>query len=92
MTHDRLVLGVTIDQIDELNSLLRTITANGDALTLSNAEDLQPQSVSTLGEAILDTGVAVRDILDQVDEQRLEQGRASEVRPRSPSAQNECCR
>ena len=82
MTHDRLVLGVTIDQIDELNSLLRTITANGDALTLSNAEDLQPQSVSTLGEAILDTGVAVRDILDQVDEQRLEQGRASEVRPR----------
>jgi hypothetical protein len=92
MTHDRLVLGVTIDQIDELNSLLRTITANGDALTLSNAEDLQPQSVSTLGEAILDTGVAVRDILDQVDEQRLEQGRASEVRPRSPSAQNGCCR
>jgi ssRNA-specific RNase YbeY (16S rRNA maturation enzyme) len=77
MTHDRLVFGVTIDQIDELNTLLRTITANGDALTFCNAENLQPQSVSTLGEAILDAGVAARDIFDQVNEQRLEQERAS---------------
>jgi hypothetical protein len=77
MTHERLVFGVTIDQIDELSELLRTIMANRDALTFCNAEYLQPQSVSTLGEAILDAGVAVRDILDQVDEQRLEQERAS---------------
>ncbi len=41
MTHDRLVFGVTIDQIDELTTLLRTITAHGDALTFCNAEYLQ---------------------------------------------------
>lgn len=77
MTHDRLVFGVTIDQIDQLSELLRTITANGDAVTFCNTEYLQPQSVSTLGEAILDAALAVRDILDQVDEQRLKQEQAS---------------
>jgi hypothetical protein len=30
MAQERLVFGVTIDQVDELNTLLRTITANGD--------------------------------------------------------------
>jgi hypothetical protein len=77
MTHDRLVFGVTIDQIDELSTLLRTITAHGDTLTFCNAEYLQPRSVSTLGEAILDAALAVREILDQVDEQKLEQERTS---------------
>ncbi|OOG39170.1 hypothetical protein [Rhodanobacter sp. C05] len=77
MTHDRLVFGVTIDQIDQLSTLLRTITANGDAMTFCDTENLQPQSVSTLGEAILDSALAVRNILDQVNEQRLEQERAS---------------
>ena len=81
MTHDRLVFGVTIDQIDQLSELLRTITAHGDAITFCSPEYLQPRSVSTLEEAILDAGVAVRDILDQVDEQRLEQERAPEVSP-----------
>jgi hypothetical protein len=49
MTHDRLVFGVTIDQIDELSSLLQTITANGDAMTFCDTGYLQPLSVSTLG-------------------------------------------
>ncbi|TPG08146.1 hypothetical protein EAH88_10835 [Rhodanobacter glycinis] len=71
MTHDRLVFGVTIDQVGEPSTLLRTITANGDAMTFCDTSYLQPRSVSTLGEAILDAALAVRDILDQVDEQRL---------------------
>ena len=71
MTHDRLVFGVTIDQIDELNSLLRTITANGDMVTVCSADALHPQSVSTLGEAIFNAALAVRDVFDQVEEQRL---------------------
>lgn len=77
MTDEHLVFGVTIDQIDELNTLLRTITANGDAMTFCDTSYLQPQSVSTMGEAILDSALALRDILDQVNEQRLEQERAS---------------
>ena len=59
MTRDRLVFGVTIDQIDELNSLLRTITANGDMVTICSADALHPQSVSTLGEAIFNAALAV---------------------------------
>jgi carbamoylphosphate synthase large subunit len=71
MTHERLVFGVTIDQIDELNSLLRTIAANGDAVTVCHTEDLQPQSVSTLGEAVFNAALAVRQVFDQIEEQKL---------------------
>lgn len=68
MTHDRLVFGVTINQF---NSLLRTITAHGDMVMISSAEALPPRSVSTLGEAIFSAAPAVRDVFDQVEEQRL---------------------
>ncbi len=80
MTHERLVFGVTIDQIDELNSLLRTITANGDMVTVGCEEPLHPRTVSSLGEGIFNAALAVREVLDQVQEQRLEQEGASEVR------------
>ncbi|MBB6187004.1 hypothetical protein [Rhodanobacter sp. MP7CTX1] len=72
MTHDRLVFGVTIDQIDELNSLLRTITANGDVVKICSADALHPQSVSTLGEAIFNAALAVREVFGQVEGQRLQ--------------------
>jgi len=81
MTHEHFVFGITIDQLDELSSLLRTITANGDMVTICDAEAVHPQSVSTLGEGIFNAALAVRGILDQVNEQRLEQERTSEVRP-----------
>ena len=68
---DRLVFGVTIDQIDQLSTLLQTITANGDMVSICSAEAAHPQSVSTLGETILDSALAVRGILDLVNEQRL---------------------
>jgi hypothetical protein len=72
MTHDRLVFGVTIDQIDELKSLLRTITANGDMVTHCSADALHHQSVSTVGEAIFSAALAVREVFDRVEEQRLQ--------------------
>ncbi len=71
MTHECLVFGVTIDQLDELDSLLRTISSNGDVVTICAADAVHPQSVSTLGEAIFNAALAVRDVLDQVEEQRL---------------------
>ena len=71
MTHDRFVFGVTIDQIDELNSLLRTITANGDMVTVCSADALHPQSVSTLGEAIFNAALAVREVFDRIEAQKL---------------------
>jgi hypothetical protein len=48
MTQDNLAFGVTIDQIDHLNNLLRTITANGDVITVGCEEPLHPQTVSAL--------------------------------------------
>jgi hypothetical protein len=81
MTHEHLVFGITIDQLDELSSLLRTTTANGDMVTICDAEAVHPQSVSTLGEGIFNAALAVRGILDQVNEQRLEREVASEVHP-----------
>ena len=71
MTHDRFVFGITIDQIDQLNSLLRTITANGDMVTICSTNAMHPQSVSTLGEAIFNAALAMREVFDQVEEQRL---------------------
>jgi hypothetical protein len=72
MTHDRLVFGVTIDQIDELNSLLRTITANGDMVTNCYADALHARTVSTVGEAIFSAALAVGEVFDKVKEQRLQ--------------------
>ena len=72
MTHDRFVFGVTIDQIDQLDGLLRTITANGDMVTVGCEEPLHPQTVSALGEGIFNAALAVREVLDQVQEQRLQ--------------------
>lgn len=71
MTRERIAFGVTVDQIDQLNGLLRTITANGDMVSICSAEATHPQSVSTLGEAIFNAALAVRDILDQVNEQQV---------------------
>jgi hypothetical protein len=71
MTPDHLVYGVTIGQIDQLNDLIRTITANGDMVTVGCGEPLHPQTVSTLGEAIFNAALAVREVFDQIQDQRL---------------------
>lgn len=71
MIGDSLAFGITVDQIDQFNSLLRTVTANGDMVAVSSAEAVHEQTVSTLGEAIFNAALAMREILDQIDEQRL---------------------
>lgn len=71
MTRDRLAFGVTVDQIDRFNSLLRTITANGDMVAVGSAQAVHDQTVSTLGEAIFNAALAMRGVLDQVGEQKL---------------------
>jgi hypothetical protein len=40
-------------------------------VTICSADAANPQSVSTLGEAIFNAALAVRDVFDQVKEQRL---------------------
>jgi hypothetical protein len=71
MTRDRLAFGVTVDQIDQFNSLLRTITANGDMVAVSSPQAVHAQTVPTLGEGIFNAALAMRDVLDQIGEQKL---------------------
>jgi hypothetical protein len=76
---DRFTFGVTLDQIDTLDRLIQTISAHGDVVAASDTAELADHTLSLLGHAIHDGTTAVRDLLDQVEAQRL--GRGS--RPRS---------
>jgi len=67
----RLVFGLTLDQVDALNPLVRTISAHGDVLAISDPDDLADGTVSTLGQAIQDAAIEVREILDHLGAQRL---------------------
>jgi hypothetical protein len=75
----RFVFGITLDQIDTLGRLIRTISAYGDVVSSSDMPDLAEHTLPMLGYAIFDGAAAVRDILAQVEEQRL--GQAPPRRP-----------
>lgn len=66
-----LVFGVTLDQVDALDRLVRTIAANGDVIATGGTAHLDERSLPALGDAIYDAAHAVRDILDEVGEQKL---------------------
>jgi hypothetical protein len=65
------VVGVTIDQVDKLDRLIRTIAAHGDVIAAGGAAHLDVQSLPALGDTIYDAANAVRSILDQIGEQKL---------------------
>lgn len=69
----RFAFGVTLDQIDALDRLIQTISAHGDVVAAGHAAELADHTLPLLGQAIFDGAKAVRDILDQVEAQRLEQ-------------------
>lgn len=71
MTQERLAFGVTTNQFDQLVRLLRTITANGDAMTVGGAGSLHRHTVSALGEGIFEAALEVQGVLDEVEGQRL---------------------
>ncbi|MEZ0470837.1 XAC0095 family protein [Luteimonas salinilitoris] len=66
--------GVTLDQIDTLDRLIQTISAHGDVVAASNTAELANYTLPSLGHAIHDGAAAVRELLDQVQVQRLGQG------------------
>ncbi|SOD50768.1 hypothetical protein [Pseudoxanthomonas wuyuanensis] len=77
MTYESLSFGATLNQIDELNRLVRTITASSDAIAVSGDDLMDDHSLPTLGDAIYDAGMAVREIVDQVYRQKLKKGAAA---------------
>ena len=85
MTPDSYVFGVTLDQVDELGRLIRTIAAHGDMIAIGGANPMDKQSLPTLGDLIYDAARAVRSTLDQVGEQRLEKAAAAAT-PAGPEA------
>ena len=71
--------GITLDQIDELNSLIRLIAAQGDVISVGNAARLDDRSLPALGESIYEAACLVHGILLQVCEQDLKHLVATKV-------------
>ncbi|QNH20351.1 hypothetical protein HEP73_01251 [Xanthomonas sp. GW] len=71
MACNRFVFGITLDQADALDGLIRTIAAHGDILAAGTAPYLDPRTLPALGEAIYTAARAARGILDQVGAQAL---------------------
>ncbi|RYF51878.1 MAG: hypothetical protein EOO38_02035 [Cytophagaceae bacterium] len=63
--------GVTLQQIDQFHTLLRTITAQSDMVAVCSGKPLDATSLSVLGESIFNAARAVRGIVDEIHEQRL---------------------
>ena len=67
----RYAFGVTLNQIDEVNRLIDTIRAYGDVVTASDHAGFADHTLSILGDAIGCNAVRLRDIILDVNAQRL---------------------
>ncbi|MBB4125823.1 hypothetical protein GGR77_001094 [Xanthomonas translucens] len=72
MASNRFVFGITLDQADALDGLIRILAAHGDILAAGTAPYLDPRTLPAMGEAIYTAARAARGILDQVGAQALE--------------------
>ena len=68
---ERYLFGLTLDQVDTLNRLIDMISAHGDVVTISHATELADHTLSLLGHAIFTDARALREIINQVESQRL---------------------
>lgn len=75
----RYVFGVTLDQIDALNRLIFMISAHGDVVFASEDAELANGTLPLLGDAIFNDARAVREIIRQVESQRLGQARGPQT-------------
>lgn len=71
--------GVTLDQIDTLHRLIGMISAHGDVVIASDEAEFARHTLSLLGDAIFNDAMTVRDIIRQVESQRLGQARGSQT-------------
>jgi hypothetical protein len=73
----RYLFGMTLEQVDTLNQLIDMIVAHGDVVTASHDAELADHTLSLLGNAIFGDARAVREIIRQVESQRLGPARGS---------------
>ncbi|WP_157515222.1 XAC0095 family protein [Luteimonas abyssi] len=63
--------GMTMDQLDEANRLLDLLGAQGDLLMASGGGDLADGTVVVIGAAIFDGADAMKDMIHEIESQRL---------------------
>ena len=73
--------GITLEQLDTLDRLLRAIAAHGDVLASVQASALAPGTLPVIGQAVQEHAQSMRDVLDRVEAQRpgRPHGRRGEV-------------
>ena len=76
---ERYIFGLTLEQVDTLNHLIDMITAHGDVVTASDHAELADHTLSLLGDGIFGDARAVREIIRQVESQRLRPARSSQT-------------
>ncbi len=67
----RYLFGVTLDQIDRLNRLLSMISTHGDVVVASDDAKFAKHTLSLLGDAICNDVEMVREVIHEVESQRL---------------------
>ena len=68
---NRLLAGVTLNQIDEINLLLDSLRAHGNVVTCSDHAELSDVTLSIMGDAIVRDTEKLRDIIRDVNAQGL---------------------
>jgi len=68
---NRLLVGVTLNQIDEINRLLDSLRAHGNVVTCSDHAELSDFTLSIMGDAITRDTQKLRDIMGDVNGQEL---------------------
>ncbi len=71
--------GMTMEQIDTLNRLIDMIVAHGDVVIASHEAEFADHTLSLLGDAIFNDARTVREIIRQVESQRLGQALGSQT-------------
>ncbi|MBT2144968.1 MULTISPECIES: hypothetical protein [unclassified Rhodanobacter] len=69
---NRLLVGVSLNQIDEIDLLLGSLRAHGNVVTCSDHAELSDFTLSIMGDAITRDAEKLRDIMDDVNGQKLE--------------------
>jgi len=80
------LFGVTLDQIDEIDRLLAMIRAYGDVVTASHDAEFADHTLSLVGHAIFCDVQKLRDIIRDVNAQRLQPVRGTRTGVREERA------
>ena len=68
---NRCLFGVTLNQLDDINLLLDSLRAHGNVVTCSDHAELSDVTLSIMGDAIVRDAQKLRDIIGDVNAQRL---------------------